>query len=182
MSTLPYSESAAGYRKRLPGIYGSKGEGFSIMVTLDQDITLTHESTCFIGRATTGGKIVRVDADNTGGKIMGYLSTGKFENSLIPNGVQKPIDFDQYNLKVGQEYAMFNNPGTQFAVMVDGADDAARKTNAATLKMGATYDLFVDTDGTQKVKITAAGTQLVGIRDLGAGWVLVEISSAAKAM
>ena len=63
-----------------------------------------------------------------------------------------------------------------------GADEAARKTNAATLKIGATYDLFVDTDGTQKVKVTAAGTQLVGIRDLGAGWVLVEISSAAKAM
>ena len=182
MSNTPYSESAAGFRNRLPGIYGSKGEGFSLMLELDQDITTTHYSTCFVGRATTGGKIVRVDADNTGGKIMGYLSTGKFENSLIPNGVQKPIDFDQYHLKAGQEYALFSNPGMQFAVMVDGADAATRKANAAALKVGATYDLFVDTDGAQKVKVTAAGTQLVGIRDLGAGWVLVEISSAAKAM
>jgi len=181
MSQLPYSESGQGYRRRLPGIRTNRAGGFSKMVTIDDEITVTRDSTLFVGRDKTSGKLVMVDGDNTDNRIMGYMATGKFESDKI---AKQPfeIDFDQFNLKPGQEYPVWNNPGMEFVIQIDGADNAARDAKAATLKVGQLFDLFVDTDGTQKMDSSKAGVQLMFLGALGGGFVAVSIDAKSASV
>lgn len=56
---------------------------------------------------------------------------------------------------------------------------ALRKAQAeaiAKLKVGATYDLTVNSDGVQQLDGSKAGTQMLFIEDAGGGYVVVEIA------
>ena len=177
---LPYSEAGQGYRRRLPGIRSNKAGGFSKMVKLDTDMTVTRDSTVFVGRDKTTNDLVMVDGDNTGDLVLGFLATGKFESHLTPGAF--PIDYDDFNLKAGDEYPLWNNPGMEFSIMIEGATPAERDAAAAACKYGSLYSVFIDTDGTQKLRSSVAGTQFMFLADLGGGFVSVSIAAGAAAV
>ena len=147
-SMKQYHEYAAGYRQALPGIASNNGEGFCHWITLTADITIPRMSGGFIGLAS--GKHALVNAANTGGTILGWLDAQKFEHSELG----RAKDPHMFALKTGDQLALWNNPGMEYRIKVNGTDKADAIKKAAALVVGQTYGLKVDSAGNQVLDST----------------------------
>lgn len=158
---MPYTEYSKGFRNAIPGIANFNGDGFSRWITLDQDLTIPRYSACFVGVATTGGKITLVSAANTGGKVLGWLQAQKFEDTDIAG----PTETGKVVHKSGSKLALFGNAEMEFTIRVDGANLDAIKASIASMKLGSAYGVKVNANGEQVLDPTDVTNRVVVVVD-----------------